>query len=628
MNPYIADVVVTMDKGIAWTANSVSDSEASELISGQQLQVTNIIYGGSNDLAAINLNGKWARLQFQGGLGAPTYITNVYLIDEVSGGASNVTFNGGELGAFIPSMDALWSDGVPDFTIDRDQNARVALQIGGQGDLDLDLFVGGSSGKVLYHENTGTPTAPSWGAGDTAWQGLDYGAYSAPAFLDIDADGDQDLFVGGYSLGNIQFYENQGTVNEPNMVLSDGDWNTIRHPLARPVFADIDADGDFDCVIGGQNGYLVFVRNTGTPSEPSWGAVDTEWMGIRVCYNDAPLHTYHYTAPAFADIDADGDLDLFVGRWLPGDLVMFENTGTPAVPVFGVTNNHYAGLNVGAFSTPAFGDIDDDGLQDLLVGCQNGTVTLFRNTGSPTNAVWGVTNANYNSIDVGMYSTPVFANINPDLNSLWKEVTTNGTVSYVDGVASNALISLAALEVGYPEEAVFRSGIFDTRMEEPEFNELNWTHVEKFSEGGDVDIRVRSSDLADMSDLTDADWQDARFGNDGYFQGNTGNSLSSLPERRYLQYEALFRCFKPEAHTNDPTAILRDVTIDWPGPVGLVDLIVDFGKGPDCGIVVATVDDRLFVKGVSLEMEIYKQGRVGLYSSDGLLEVRPLNTGK
>ncbi|NQU39024.1 MAG: VCBS repeat-containing protein [Lentisphaerae bacterium] len=628
VNPYIPDVVVTMDKGVAWTANSVADSETSALLSGQPMQVTNFIYGGSNTFAAINLNGKWARLQFQGGLGAPTYVTNVVLIDDVSGAVSNVTFNGGEAAALVPSLGTLWSDWVPEFTINRDQNYRVGLQIGGVGDSDLDLFVGGSSGEVLYRENTGTPVAPSWGAADASWQGIDYGTYCGVAFVDIDADGDQDLFMGGWAVGEIRYYENQGDVITPNLVLADSDWNGIRHPLSRPTFADIDADGDYDCFIGGQNGYIEFLRNLGTPTAPSWAPLDPAWMGIRVTRLNDPFAGNHYTAPAFGDIDADGDLDLFVGRYEPGNMVMFENTGSAASPAFGVTNNPYAGLNVGLSCTPAFGDIDADGDLDLLSGDYNGTVTLFINTGTPAAAVWGITNANYNGIDVGSWSTPVFANINPDLNSLLKNVVATGMVSTIDGVASNEMIALSRLEVGYPETATFRSGIFDTRMTAPVYNELNWTHVEDFANGGDVDIRIRSSDLANMSDLTDADWQDARFGDDGYFQSNSGNSLSSLPKRRYVQYEALLRCFKPAAHTNSPTAILRDVTIDWPGPTGLVDLIVDFGKGPDCGIVTATVDGRPFVKGVSMEMEIYKQGRAGLHSTVGTLEVRPLNTGK
>ncbi len=631
VNPYIPDVVVTMDKGITWTANSVADTNTTEIIAGQQLQVTNIVYGGTNELGAINLNGKWARLQFMGGYGAPTFITNVYLVDLTTGSSSNVTFNGGEGGTFVPSLDTVWSDWVPEFVVDRSHNYLVGLTVGGVGDLDLDLFVSGSAGTLLHRENIGTPSAPAWGPTVWPWAGVTYGysGYSAPAFVDIDSDGDQDLFMGGWSIGQVKFYENQGTLAAPNMVLIDADWNNVRHKLSRPVFADIDADGDFDFFTGGQDGSIQFRENTGTPAEPSWGALNPAWMGVHVYRNDDTNALYHYIAPAFADIDDDGDLDLFVGRYEPGDITMFENVGTPFVPALAAGIAPYAGISVGTSSAPTFGDIDGDGDLDMLVGRNDGQVSYFQNTGTPSSAAWGVTNHNYLGIDVGTWSTPVFANLNPDLNSIYKEHVSSGEiVSITNGVPSSDYVCLTAIEVGYPDTAIFRSGIFDTMMDAPDYDKLNWTHVEKFSEGGDIDIRVRSSDLDDMSDLTDADWQDAKFGDQGYFQSNVGNGLSSLPNRRYVQYEALFRCFEPEAHTNEPTAILRDVTISWPGPVGLVDFVVDLGKGPDCGIIEATVDGREFVKGVSLEMEIYKQGRVTLYSTEGTLEVRPLNTGR
>ena len=145
-------------------------------------------------------------------------------------------------------------------------------------------------------------------------------------------------------------------------------------------------------------------------------------------------------------------------------------------------------------------------------------------------------------------------------------------------------------------------------------------------------MRVRASDRWNMSDLAEADWQDAKGGDEGYIDVSD-YSLSTLPQKRYVQYEARLKCnelgTKPFTHTNDtPSAKLRDVTIDWPGPTGLVDLLIDFSKGPDCGIVEATVDGQSFVKGVIIKMEIFKEGRMGMNSTLGYLEVRPLNTGK
>jgi hypothetical protein len=146
---------------------------------------------------------------------------------------------------------------------------------------------------------------------------------------------------------------------------------------------------------------------------------------------------------------------------------------------------------------------------------------------------------------------------------------------------------------------------------------------------------MRASAFKNMGDLTEADWLTANGANDGYFESNTGNTLPVLASlrKRYVQYQARFKCnengSKPATHTNDYSgAILRDITIDWPGQTGLVDLLVDFGKGPDCGVVSAKVDGQTFVKGIQVEMSIFKSGRTGVQSASGTLEVRPLNTGK
>ena len=192
-------------------------------------------------------------------------------------------------------------------------------------------------------------------------------------------------------------------------------------------------------------------------------------------------------------------------------------------------------------------------------------------------------------------------------------------MSYMGEVPTNMIYAVSALEVRYPSSGLYRSGIFDTHIADPDYKELKWTHVEHLAEGADIDIRVRSGNQPNLSDA--GAWLDP-----GYFQLCDGaNSLAALsPQGRYVQYEALFGC--GGLHTN--SAILRDVTIAWDVPMGLVDLQVDFAKGPDYGIVSATVDGQSFVKGLEIEMEIFKTGPFGTNTAVGVMEVRPLNTGK
>lgn len=198
----------------------------------------------------------------------------------------------------------------------------------------------------------------------------------------------------------------------------------------------------------------------------------------------------------------------------------------------------------------------------------------------------------------------------------WTSSNTNWPMSYLNGVPDNKVVGLSVIEVRYPSNAVYRSGIFDTRLANPTYRELNWTHVEP-SPAGDIDIRVRSGDKRDLSDA--CAWYPT-----GYFQSNPNNNIAGISGGRYVQYEVLFSASGD--HTQ--TAKLRDLTINWAGATGLVDLVVGFARGPDYGIVKAEVNGKPFIKGIEVEMEIFKSGPFGTNHVAGLMEVRPLNTGR
>jgi hypothetical protein len=268
--------------------------------------------------------------------------------------------------------------GIPDVG-----NFASAAFIDIDADDDLDLFLGIDNGNTLFYLNSApaASTAPAYEQPITNPFGItDVGINASPRLGDIDADGDLDLIIGN-SYSKPFFYRNNATAGAtaPSYGSLGYDPGVIFHGSdASPclVEIDIDADGDLDMFVGSYAGDTIFYRNIASSgaTNPVYSYDANNPFGI--------TNVGSYASHAFADVDADGDLDIFIGNGF-GNTLFFRNTagaGATTPAYMAPITNPFGIANVGSWARPSLGDIDADGDLDLFIANRDGNIVFFRNT--------------------------------------------------------------------------------------------------------------------------------------------------------------------------------------------------------------------------------------------------------
>jgi VCBS repeat protein len=241
-------------------------------------------------------------------------------------------------------------------------------------DGDPDLLVGfapGAGSVLRLYRNEGGRFGDVTAA---AGLSVDSAAVRQPAWVDIDADGDLDLFVGLRDRPNLLFRNDGGRFTDiaASVGLADA------RKTVGAVWLDYDADGDLDVYVGNMDGDANgLFRNDGGRFTDVAAAAGVAWGGRTP--NDKANGTVR---PCAADVNGDGRLDLFTANYGTNGLFL----GTAG----GAFEDKSAAWGVAAdsrYDTCAFADYDHDGRLDVYV---NGTVTggtsypdhLLHNTGT------------------------------------------------------------------------------------------------------------------------------------------------------------------------------------------------------------------------------------------------------
>lgn len=324
-------------------------------------------FGGA-DISDLEGTGEKSLVLFQ---------SNGYLIvldrfpDEEDFGVEKWTLNIGDWGSGAPGTADVDGDGKKEIFVAGETNGFHAYRYNGDlfwrnedvlmgydGDINFAPTIsdvdGDGSIDIIVSDSAGNITLINASTGETIWQtstGDDF--YGSTAVSDLDGDGSLEIITPlSYSGGMVYVLEGQnGAIRWTSLLASNY--------YSSPAVADFDGDGSKEIVVVSEEGHIFALEHDG----------QIKWE-----YNagDGYYEEFIYTAPVIGDVDGDQTMEIICVGASTGYLYVLDTQGNikwkeDSCPSYS-----------GGCSTPSLADVDEDGINEIIVGrYHSGGINIF-----------------------------------------------------------------------------------------------------------------------------------------------------------------------------------------------------------------------------------------------------------
>lgn len=291
-------------------------------------------------------------------------------------------------------------------------------------------------------------------------------AGSCTLCADLNGDTLRDLVLGDISFSNITYLTNGGTLQMADMISQETSYPPNTTSVSAPLFpcsfyVDVNNDSVRDllvspnantCSISDKS--LWWYKNTHTDDSANF-----QFQQMNFLQNEM-IEVSEGAYPSFVDFNNDGLTDVIIGNYgypnngcvYTSKLTALKNIGTATQPKFELFSKDYASLGALALQNlvPTFGDLDNDGDEDMIVGASDGRLYYYQNVAAPgLTANYVLNSALFSGMLFGQYASPQLVDVNRDNKLDILSGRSNGKLNYYKNIGTSTNPAFSADSANY-----------------------------------------------------------------------------------------------------------------------------------------------------------------------------------